>query len=432
MIIYSEKISERLLYILEYVFIERLGINFKLEPNKASFIADVGLKLNYSDENIPNVFQIVPHKLLFEKNINQEKPEVAFSHNSIHLYSNDSGNLNFDILSAVFWLLSRYEEFQTYTPDVHGRYPAKESLALKHDFLKRPVVDEWILEFKTALKAFYPDIKIKNEEYIVIPTLDIDSPWCYLNKGFTRNLGGIVRDALKANFKDIPERLKVLARKKKDSHYQFQWIKLLFTELKLEPLFFVLVGKFGKYDKTVNANTRAFKNFTKELLTIGQVNIHPSYKASSSASILKGEISTLSNLIETNIFTSRQHFLKIKFPDYFEMLIQSGISEEYSLGYADYIGFRAGTSMPFKYYNLKKEQSEGIRLHPFSIMDVTLNQYLKLSANEALEACHEIIKNTKAVNGQFITLWHNESLSEDKEWKGWKNMYANMLKLALD
>ena len=432
MIVYSENITDRLIYVLQYVFEQRLGINFNLETDIDRFNADVGLKLNYTAESIPNVFQIIPHGLVFEKEINQKKPEVAYSHKALYLYSNEKGDLKFDIFSAIFWLLSRYEEFQKFSSDEHGRYPAKESLAYKHEFLKRPIVDEWILEFKTILKTFYPDIKISTEDFKVIPTIDVDSPWCYRNKGFRRNFGGIVRDALKQNYKDIPERLKVLIKIKKDSHYQFYWIKALFAELKLSPLFFVLVGKFGKYDKTVNTNTKTFQEFIDELMDMGEVNIHPSYKASTSGNILQAEISTLKELVSGNVLNSRQHFLKIKLPEYYEMLVQAGISNDYSLGYADCIGFRAGTSKPFNYYNLNKEQTEDLRIHPFSIMDVTLNQYLNLNADKALEACKEIIENTKAVKGNFVTLWHNESLSEEKEWKGWQDMYVNMLHLALD
>jgi len=37
----------------------------------------------------------------------------------------------------------------------------------------------------------------------------------------------------------------------------------------------------------------------------------------------------------------------------------------------------------------------------------------------------EIVKN---VNGTFISVWHNESLSDRDIWKGWKLVYEKMLK----
>ncbi|MBT4780252.1 MAG: hypothetical protein HON97_07420, partial [Polaribacter sp.] len=41
------------------------------------------------------------------------------------------------------------------------------------------------------------------------------------------------------------------------------------------------------------------------------------------------------------------------------------------------------------------------------------------------------LKNqVKAVDGLFITLFHNESLSNYLRWKGWKRLYESMLKIA--
>jgi hypothetical protein len=59
-------------------------------------------------------------------------------------------------------------------------------------------------------------------------------------------------------------------------------------------------------------------------------------------------------------------------------------------------------------------------------MDVTLKNYLKLSPEKALEEIFILIQNTKAVNGTFSTLWHNSSFDE-KEWKGWREVYEKMV-----
>ncbi len=42
-----------------------------------------------------------------------------------------------------------------------------------------------------------------------------------------------------------------------------------------------------------------------------------------------------------------------------------------------------------------------------------------------------IIDEIKAVNGTCITIWHNDSLSNDENWKGWRYVYEEMVKYAV-
>jgi hypothetical protein len=63
------------------------------------------------------------------------------------------------------------------------------------------------------------------------------------------------------------------------------------------------------------------------------------------------------------------------------------------------------------FYDLSKEEETELKIFPFQIMDATLNKYLKLSENEAISNIEKIVNKVKEVNGTFISLWHNESLS---------------------
>ena len=69
-------------------------------------------------------------------------------------------------------------------------------------------------------------------------------------------------------------------------------------------------------------------------------------------------------------------------------------------------------------------------LYPTAVMDQTLRRYMGLSAEEALIFIEELMKNAKAVNGTFISLWHNESINDFGVWKGWKRVYEGMLALG--
>ena len=128
---------------------------------------------------------------------------------------------------------------------------------------------------------------------------------------------------------------------------------------------------------------------------------------------------------------SRQHFLMLRFPETYRNLIANGISEDYTMGYADEVGFRASLCTPFYFYDLQKEEKTNLRIHPFAVMDATMNLYLKIKPAVALDYVRQLIDETKKVTGTFILLWHNESLSEVATWKGWKNVYEELIKEAV-
>ena len=94
------------------------------------------------------------------------------------------------------------------------------------------------------------------------------------------------------------------------------------------------------------------------------------------------------------------------------------------------IGFRAGICSPFYFYDLERETETRLRIHPVAVMDATLRYYMKIMPAEALSYVGPIIKEIRAVNGTFITIWHNESISDQKPWGGWKDVYEEIVKAS--
>jgi hypothetical protein len=97
------------------------------------------------------------------------------------------------MFSAVFYLISRYEEYLPFEPDQYGRFEAGQSLAFRHHFLEEPIVDQWIEMFKSVLTGKYPELHFPAREFRFISTFDVDRPWAYLHKGIWRTLRGLVR-----------------------------------------------------------------------------------------------------------------------------------------------------------------------------------------------------------------------------------------------
>ncbi|MBK5284216.1 MAG: hypothetical protein JJE25_02345, partial [Bacteroidia bacterium] len=101
-----------------------------------------------------------------------------------------------------------------------------------------------------------------------------------------------------------------------------------------------------------------------------------------------------------------------------------------TMGYAQITGFRAGTCTAFRFYDLDREETTQLLIHPFAVMDATLKYYMKMSPEESLPHIRQLIDEVKKVDGTFISLWHNESLSDYKQWTGWKNVFEEMVEMA--
>ena len=110
-------------------------------------------------------------------------------------------------------------------------------------------------------------------------------------------------------------------------------------------------------------------------------------------------------------------------------MIDNEITDDYTIGYADIVGFRAGTAHSFLWFDLSTNAVTSLRIHPFVYMDGTLNQYLKLSPTEAKEKIQQLWEEVKRYGGDFIFIWHNETLGEKRKGKGWLDVYYFKLEL---
>ena len=93
----------------------------------------------------------------------------------------------------------------------------------------------------------------------------------------------------------------------------------------------------------------------------------------------------------------------------------SGIREDFTLGYADSIGFRVGTCHPYYFINPKTKRITNILIHPLQIMECSLydEQYQNLEFNRAYENCISIINTVKQFGGELDLLFHNTSLIDN-------------------
>ncbi|MFO7827802.1 MAG: polysaccharide deacetylase family protein [Bacteroidales bacterium] len=431
-LIYSPQTTPRLEYILKFIFNRIHDVHFNIVNDKNEFISSHLPKINYSTQHFENCIHIEPVDLLFESNILQKKMDVSeWNGRKIFFESNSESDIPFDLFAASFYLISRYEEYLPFSADQHGRFEASQSLAGQNGFLYDPVVDQWACMLGEMLKQKFPGFKTCERKFNYISTIDVDNAYAYLYKGTVRTLGAAMRDLFKLDFDENIKRFQTL-NGEKDPFDTYGYLDALHQKYKISPIWFFLVGNYNTYDKNLPLDNEAFQQLIKEISQRAEIGIHPSYESNRQFSQLKKEYDYLSGIVKKPITKSRQHYLKLMFTETYQNLLKLGIKQDYTLGYATDIGFRAGTCTSFNFYDLYNEKETELEIFPFHVMDTTLNQYLKLDVDTAVQRIEEIIRKVKQVNGTFISLWHNESLSDHGHWKGWEPGYKKMLEIIFE
>jgi hypothetical protein len=432
LLIYTHKINSRVKYIFNLFFRDLLNVDFKITNKTGEFRTYNGPKLNYSFQPLGDEIFIYSSNLLFETGIKQQDIDhVEFDGINCPFAVYKKSSLPFDPFAAAFYLTTRYEEYLPYKKDKYDRFDASESIAFHLGFLKKPVVNIWANKIAVIISEKFPALRFPQKKYKFIPTIDVDSAWAYKQKGIVRTSAAFTKSFVEFDFQEISERVKVIAGLKKDPFDTFDFQFEMLKKYNLKPIYFILFADYGQYDKNIHVFNRKFHSLLKSIADYAEVGIHPSFASNSKPKKLFSEMNQLSNVINREITKSRQHFLKLSFPNTFRNLIEADIYEDYSLGYANETGFRAGICDPFHFYDLDLESETNLKLFPFAVMEGTLRDYKNVSALDAINHFKPLIDEVKAVNGTFISLWHNESLSNQKRWIGWNKVYEDMIKLAL-
>jgi hypothetical protein len=421
LLIYSPQSSTRLQYICKFIFEEVLATSYSLTTDKENFQKYNGSKLNYSTTNFVNTFQLIPHNLLFETGIKSQQIDCINEGEKLFFFKTAGANYPFDIFAASFYLLSRYEEYLPHTQDMYGRYAHENSLAYKEKFLHLPLINVWLQQFKEVLLQQFPLLNFNPKPFSFTPTYDIDIAWSYKQKGLLRNIGGFLKSP-------SINRLTTLFGSKNDPYDSYDFLHSIHHEFNLRPIYFFLVAKQNSvYDKNILPGNKAMQQLIKVHAEKYKIGLHPSWSSYNKQEIIQKEKNTLQNIAEKTINISRQHYIKLNLPETYSHLVKAGLTDDYSMGYGSINGFRASTASSFNWYDLSAEKITTLRVHSFCFMDGNCFYEQKLSLLESAEALMEYYQVCKKVNGEFITIFHNDFLGTDIKFAGWKEMYIEFL-----
>jgi hypothetical protein len=429
MLFYSEQSHARLNYMLDLISSEIFNETFVLTSDKDIFKSFSGPKMNYTSGKISSdEFFIHPHGILFESDIHEHQINI-FEFNANPAFFQTDGDFPFDVFAAAFFLVSRYEEYLSFQPDIYGRFPHQASLAFKGNFLNIPLINYWLEDFKKALGRKFPELIFKRKDFKFIPSYDIDIAYSYKYKGLKRNLGGFCKSLIQGRWTYMLDRWDVLFNKKKDPFDSYEWLDSLHLYCRTRAYYFFLLAKRATgVDKNISPEKPQMQSLIAYHAGGYTVGIHPSWQSGDEQAVLMEEVDQLVEITGLPVKYSRQHYIRMNLPQTYRRLIDVGIEKDFSMGYGSANGFRASIASSYYWYDLKAEKKTALMLFPFCFMDSNAFYMDRLKPQAAFTELMNYYRKIKQVNGLMVTVWHNNFFGTDPMFSGWKEVYEVFLK----
>ena len=342
--------------------------------------------------------------------------EIPFFRNSdgsgIYTLEEKTVTLHHDFASLPFVMLSRADELLTQEHDTHQRALYKTSIAAKYGLIDFPIVDEYALILRSIIQKEFPEIQIIPRKSAFISTHDIDLISRFGK--FYANMRTLAADLFKYRnwemFKSSMAQYFDCHRDELKDPYILAAEMLLGQDLaaKRKSLFFFKSLRSGEPDATYDIFGAQAAHLVRTIAEKGgEIGLHGSYFSYDHSSRLNKERIYLENVAECHITQGRQHYLRFDVRKTPSVWQSAGLTDDYTLGYAEQEGFRCGTCHPYLLYDIANDKPLPVTEHPLIAMDGTFQQYQGITPQQALQKIRQLHATCEAVEGDFILLWHN-------------------------
>ncbi|NND62027.1 MAG: hypothetical protein HKN48_02415 [Flavobacteriaceae bacterium] len=422
LLVHTQKVTPRLDYAFKHICTRILGIKVEFTSVIENFIQHQGLKLSYGKQPIGNEFFIQANGLLWEQGFEDVEITISEWEESICFFSvGERSDLPFDIFSAAFYLLSRYEEYLPHVKDELGRFPAKESLAYKKGFLQQPVVDQWAYKFSDILFGKFPEEQRKARKLTTHHLIDASRPFRFAQRGPLRNTAGYFRDLAKFKLKRVIERSRVLLKLRKDPYNTFTWIINNLKNSEVRYTMFFLIGEAYTFRESLNTKREKFRMLVKYVADYAEVGLTLSFHSLDNFSELKNEKRQMEELTHRQLKSTIIDKSLLALPHNYRNLIELEVERDFSMFYEHSLGFRGSTCTPFLFYDLDFEVKTPLVIHPV----IGRTDVLEAEKSSEIERVMNTIKeNVNKVNGTFSLLYSNKDFVSNKSNRVWRHLFS--------
>ncbi|HET8754200.1 MAG TPA: polysaccharide deacetylase family protein, partial [Salinimicrobium sp.] len=305
--------------------------------------------------------------------------------------------------------LSRYEEYLPHVKDKEGKFPASESLAYREGFLLIPVIDVWALKLKKILQERYPEYNFLLKKAETENVIAVTEAFCYRKKGIVRAVLGFFMDIFQLKVKYVVDRFKVMTGFKKDPFDNYNAIIKFLKKYKIRLKFMFQISDFSTYDRNINHNRLEFQSLIKSVADYAEVGLQPGFYANQSMEVLKQEKMRLENILKRTVESVLNNKYNLLLPDAYKIMAELEFKRDYSMGYPQTFGFRAGTCSPFLFYDIHFEVTTPLQINPYAI---NIKATSGLTESDIDNKINTIMENVKFVKGKLVAIFSNEDFSE--------------------
>lgn len=312
-----------------------------------------------------------------------------------------------DLLASTVLVLSRSEEMDAPHRDQHGRFRASGSLAARDGYLDRPIVDEWGLALEQAIAALEPGFRARRKLRVKV-SHDVDLigiPFGLREPAVQvlarRKLGVGLRDVLSGFTGMLPGSLA-----------QVMEICALMQGRGLRSALYWKASARTAHDSGYDIRDARVTRVMEWARTHGvEMGVHPGYFTCGNQAELRAEVERCRAAIGEHAIGGRQHYLRWS-PETWLHWETCGLAYDSSVGYADCVGFRAGTCWPYQPWLWRENRRAKLLEIPLIVMEQSLvsPSYMGLTPEQSAAAVKDLLRKCAAVGGVFTLLWHNNCL----------------------
>ena len=336
--------------------------------------------------------------------------------------------LAIDVFGSVFFMLTRYEEIARRVRDEHERFPGFASLAAAEEFLERPLADEYVDLLWRAIKALWPTLERRSSAFRLRLTHDVDQPWAALGQGPSAVGHAIAGDLLRRRDPALAirrARALLAARTGRVDSDPFDTFDLLMEtseQFGLKSTFYFQAGRTGtRFDGIYRLSDPPIARLLRRIHVRGhEIGLHGGYGSWRSTELIRAEFEALKTACRAGdsdqaTWGVRQHYLRFENPETWRSQELAGFEHDSTVGFADNIGFRAGTCREYRVFDLLDRRPMNLRERPLVIMDATLFGYMSLNLDEAAARARAIVSDCRRHGGDAVLCYHNSSLAGSRE-----------------
>jgi len=351
--------------------------------------------------------------------------------------SNGAIQLHFDAFGAVFYLLSRMEEYLTNHGDQHDRFPVEASIAYRNDFLRRPLVNEYAELLRGCLQSIGLRVPENQHRYSASVSHDVDIPFASLRFGWRATVRSVVADVIKR--RDLHLAMRRASSKcaaadhalERDPFNSFGFIMDTSESFSLRSAFnFLAERPAGRLDCDYELDDPAILDLLRTITRRGhEIGLHGSYRAYNDAEQFEREACRLRNVLgqigaEATRLGGRQHYLRWRNPDTWAIWDSQGMAYDSTVGYPDRCGFRAGVCRDYPAFDLANRRRLQLREQPLIAMELAAFRESDNGGEDALDIITSLSNQCRRFAGTFTLLWHNDRLASRKS----RDLYSTVLR----